>query len=111
MKKSIQKNSLAFVFWGLIMMLVIVFSSCTSKNSNYIGKVQTYWVNEYNITDYSKDIKCCVYRNSESHWYEIEYEGARYELVRQFPLDVNEDGSLIFKFRFKDYNHYIEDIP
>lgn len=94
-------------------MLIMLMTGCNNRNSNsnYIGKAQTYWVNQYNITDYSPDIKCSVYRNSEGHWYEIEYEGTRHELVRDIPLDVNEDGTLILRYRFMDINHYIEEIP
>lgn len=80
-------------------------------NSTYIGEVQTYWVNSLMITNYHKDVKCSVYRNKSKHCYEIEYEGTRYELVRDISLDVNEDGSLILNYRFKDLDHYIKDIP
>jgi len=83
----------------------------STKESNYVGNAQTYWVNQYNITDYSKEIKCSIYRNPDGHWYEIDYDGIRYELVHEIPIDVNENGSLILKYRFKDMNHYIEDIP
>lgn len=86
-------------------------SGGSGRESDYVGEARTYWVNEYNITDYSKEINCSVYRNRDAHWYEIEYEGTRHELVREIPIDVNEDGSLILKYRFKDRNHYIEDIP
>ena len=110
MKKSILKLSITLVLSVSIIMFAQVLTGCNHE-SNYIGEVQTYWVSSSNITDYSKDIKCSVYRNSEGHWYEIEYEGTRYELVRGITLDINEDGSLVLKFRFKDYNHYIEDIP
>lgn len=102
-----------FVISSLFIILTLILTACNngSSKNNYIGEVQSYWVNQYNITDYSRDIKCSVYRNAEGHWYEIEYEGTRHELVREIPLDVNEDGSLILKYRFKDMNHYIEDIP
>ena len=100
-------------------LLLIIFtvsimpaSLCSCKdNSIYIGEVQTYWVNSLMITDYHKDIKCSVYRNKSKHYYEIEYEGARYELVREIPLDVNGDGSLILQYRFKNLDHYIKAIP
>ena len=84
--------------------------SCQDK-TEYVGEVQTYWVNSLMITDYHKDIRCSVYRNKTKHWYEIDYEGTRWELIREIPLDVNEDGTLILKYRFKNYDHYIKDIP
>lgn len=105
------RNMLSLV---CICVLTLLMQGCDTKGtkeSNYVGSAQTYWVNQYNITDYSKEINCSVFRNPECHWYEIDYEGTRYELVREIPLDVNENGSLILKYRFKDMNHYIEDIP
>lgn len=104
-----MKKEVLFTFLnvGLISLLLC---SC-QNNSEYVGEVQTYWVNSLMITDYYKDIKCSVYRNKSKHFYEIEYEGIRYELVRDIPLDVNEDGSLILQYRFKNLDHYIKDIP
>ena len=96
----------------IIFIAFITASLCGCQdNSTYLGEVQTYWVNSLMITDYYKDIKCSVYRNKSKHFYEIEYEGTRYELVRDIPLDVNEDGSLILQYRFKNMDHYIKDIP
>ena len=105
--KSNKSSSLLFV---LIVFIMTSLCSC-HDNSTYIGEVQTYWVNSLMITDYHKDIKCSVYRNKSKHYYEVEYEGTRYELVRDIPLDVNEDGSLILQYRFKNLDHYIKDIP
>lgn len=104
-----MKKEVLFTFLnvGLISLLLC---GC-QNNSEYVGEVQTYWVNSLMITDYYKDIKCSVYRNKSKHFYEIEYEGIRYELVRDIPLDVNEDGSLILQYRFKNLDHYIKDIP
>lgn len=103
-----KKSSL--LLYVLIVFIMTSLCSC-QDNCTYIGEVQTYWVNSLMITDYHKDIKCSVYRNKSKHYYEVEYEGTRYELVRDIPLDVNEDGSLILQYRFKNLDHYIKDIP
>ncbi len=63
------------------------------------------------ITDYQRDNTCSVYWNNNKHFYEIEYNGTRYELVKDIPLDVNEDGSLMLRYRFKNMEHYIKNIP
>lgn len=93
----------------------MIFASCsrssTSSESNYVGDAQTYWVNSYLITDYYKDVICQVFRNPDKHCYDIDYEGERYELIREIPIDVNGDGSLILRYRFKDMDHWIADIP
>ena len=104
-----MKKKILFTFLnvGLISLLLC---SC-QNNSEYVGEVQTYWVNSLLITDYHKDITCSVYRNKSKHYYEIDYEGTRYELVRDIPLDVNGDGSLILQYRFRNFDHYIKSIP
>ena len=94
----------------LFFSIITVLFSC-SEQREYIGEVDTYFVNSLLITDYHKDVKCSVYRNSNLHCYEINYEGEFHELVKEIPLDVNEDGSLILNYRFKDMDHYIEEIP
>ena len=94
---------------------IMILASCSgsgrSSDSNYVGEAETYWVNSYLITDYHKDVRCPVYRNQDKHCYDIDYEGERYELIREIPIDVNGDGSLILRYRFKDMDHYIADIP
>lgn len=105
-----DKFSPKILVFFTVIILSTILSGCQNK-STYIGDVQTYWVNSLNITDYYEDITCPVYRNESKHFYEIDYEGTRYELIREFPLDVNEDETLILQYRFKNFEHYIESIP
>ncbi len=105
-----EKIFFSITIFFTVFMMSITLCSC-QDNSTYIGEVQTYWVNSLLITDYHKDITCSVYRNKSKHYYEIDYEGTRYELVRDIPLDVNGDGSLILQYRFKNLDHYIKSIP
>ena len=109
---SVMRNlSVKRYLASLIVGVTSLFICGCQNNSEYVGEVQTYWVNSLMITDYYKDIKCAVYRNKSKHYYEIDYEGTKYELVRDIPLDVNGDGSLILLYRFKNFDHYIEAIP
>lgn len=99
-----------FLTFVILEIVFQVLCSC-QNNSEYVGEVQTYWVNSLMITDYYEDITCSVYKNKSKDYYEIEYEGTRYELIREIPLDVNGDGSLILLYRFKNFDHYIKKIP
>ena len=95
----------------LIMGLCSLFNWSCNSSVEYVGEVQTYWVNTMMITDYQRDNTCSVYWNKNKHFYEIEYNGTRYELVKEIPLDVNGDGTLILRYRFKNLEHYIKNIP